>query len=381
MPAPAVRLALLTPIQTSDLLVREVHQQGYHRVQMTQTMRTLGVNQQRMTDVLTRGFQAHLTQQRVEFDRLNAAVEHVGEEIRAGFEESCRFLGQIEQHLSNISTSVAEILELLVDKDAYLRRKKIERQLVADRDRLLAAKSEFSEGLKLLKEAGVEPNRLKLEAMLREAKMLLEQAAEQPALALDAKVFLGSLLDSHFGDGEGARRLYEEALGQPFSKHHTRVSLLLADLEYRLGHDSHSLARLRPCIDRFFKLEQLAGELQAVRDADWAHKEQELVRVIKKHEGLLGHTGLSSSVLKLVEKGRTFSAAKAIDESGDMLVSELMAARPDLDIFFHAARSAARLGERQLAIEWLNAAYDRSPTTAARRLLFLEAEANRGLWE
>jgi hypothetical protein len=214
-----------------------------------------------------------------------------------------------------------------------------------------------------------------MNAMLREARRLLERCSQNADFRLASNVHLAFLLDCHFGESERARQLYEESLGEPCTDHNVRVSLLLADLDHRDAKYESALKRLAPSIDQMQQWQRLRSALEAVVVSDWSRKETLLKDAVNAHGSVLRRFTMGQELLRLVAEGQSYTASENLTKNWRYIRSQSLEIRPDLDVLVQGARAAARMGELDLAGDWLSMAYDETNTDEAKRILYLETRA------
>jgi hypothetical protein len=373
----AFHLALILRHQSRDGVVRKLREQNFDRPQVTQILRTLSSAEQQMAQALDIAIRARLEVKRDP----RYEVSYLGADfpsLASGFNEvSYKFS---ELHLDNIGLEfLRNIRDTLVDPAAYRLRKDVENKTEIQRQQNLQEQSEYTEALNLAKDTPEETNLPKLDVMLRDIRLLLEQATAHASLAMDAKVHLASLCDSYFDEWELARELYEQALGEKFSHHYIRVAILLADLERRHNMFESAITRLKPLIDRFLQLDQLTTDLQELRTSGWPTKERNLCKFLSHSAQSSLQSADAQDILDIISSKHKYSAIRKLEQYGDGLMHELKAARPELDIFFHVARITAALGDKDLANELVMFACDRLPSRESKNILLCEVEGNRVL--
>lgn len=375
MPPPPLRLAWMTASQTSSLVQGEIAAERYNRVRMTQIGRTAQLAREQMTRLLASSVQTQL----IGTDFLTSAIGESAENLKSTLEVGFAGLNQTmyDLHADNIATHhiLSDLLEAIVDRESYLRRKATELENERKRQDYLHAQSEFTDALKLTKTAFNEFDDAKKDAMLREAMLLLQRASNNPELALDAKLHLAGLYDSYLKDRDRAKELYSESVGETYSAHSTRVRKLLADLEYRENNFSSAIGWLEPLLYHFQALEHFADEIRDIQSTPWTQKEQKIADVLNRNSTLLKHSSIASKLKTILDAGRFYSVGNAIDEQGGFLIKELLAARPELDVIFQIARNVARLGQGAESTKYLEMVYARLSGLTEKKAFLIEIAA------
>ncbi|MEO5960660.1 MAG: hypothetical protein ABIR80_16225, partial [Opitutaceae bacterium] len=153
----------------------------------------------------------------------------------------------------------------------------------------------------------------------------------------------------------------------------------LAHLDYLRDRHEAAFARLRDLIAHDEAITAFAADLQQVNDRPWPGCIDDLEHAFDRHSPLLQSCRRLSELRTQFSGQRRFSATERFKESYNEITAELRQLRPDLQVYFEAARYAVRAGQGELTTPWLKHVHDSQPDLDARRAFLLEAMANKDL--
>ena len=216
--------------------------------------------------------------------------------------------------------------------------------------------------------------------MLNEVIAKLGRVSLHDEFALDAHFQLGYLAQMYQRDLNSAYEHYGKALGPAYSAHFVRTARHLAHLDYLCGRHDQALERLHDVIIHDDAITAFTNDLAKVKDQpQWSTRIQALQDALERHKPLLSKCARLDGVRRQFDDHGRFSATERFIESYPIILAELRALRPDMRVYYDAARYAIRAGRSELAMPWIRHCHDAQPTLDARRDFLIEARADRDL--
>jgi hypothetical protein len=359
-----------------------------HRIEVEHALYLAAATQEQIKDTLT----VMLRRQAQGLEGISNSIDELRDELAAGFSSLSEGLATVDDtlnrgfyqlHLDALGTHARldDLLLLVYDKEGY-RRELAARQVAIEARRALhKASSEYSDAMTLTKRALNESNVAKAGAMLDEAVVLFGRASDHPGFALQAHFQLGYLAQQHEGNIEAAYDHYSKSLGPDYSSHFVRTARHLAHLDYLAGHRAKALVRMQELIVHDGAISAFARDLRMANAQPWEKNAciLALKSVLEVHVPLLAQCARLSDVRGQFDDQRCFTATEGFMESHSVIMMELRALRPDVRVYFDAARYAIASGDPALAASWVKHCHDAQSTLSARRAFLFEATADEEL--
>jgi len=359
-----------------------------HRIEVEHALYLAAANQEQIKNALTEV----LRRQTVSMENISLALDELRDEIAAGFSIVAERVARVEHtlhegfyqlHLDELGTHARldDILSCLLDKDSFQRELAARGAAAEARRARYQASSVFADAMTLARRALNESDVAKAGAMLNEAIVLFGRASLHADFALVAHFQLGYLEQQHRRNINAAYEHYGRALGPVYSPHFVRTTRHLAHLDYLTGGYADALARMQSLIDHDDAITAFARDLQIAKKQPWNNDAciLALEDALTRHKPLLEQCPRLSDVRRQFDDQRRFSATERFLESYSLIRKELHALRPDMRVYYDAARYAIRAGQSALALPWLKHCIDAQPTLNARRAFLLEAMADEDL--
>jgi tetratricopeptide (TPR) repeat protein len=359
-----------------------------HRIEVEHALYLAVANQEQIKDTLTE----MLRRQTTSMENISLALDELRDEIAAGFSAVAEGVARVDHtlhqgfyqlHLDELGTHARldDILSCLLDKDGFQRELAARHAAAEARYARYQASSVFADAMTLTRRALNENNIAKAGAMLNEAIALFGRASLHTDFALEAHFQLGYLEQQHRRNINAAYAHYGKALGPAYSSHFVRTSRHIAHLDYLTGHHAEAVARMQSLIDHDEAITAFARDLQIANNQPWDNDAciLALEGALARHKPLLEQCPRLSDVRRQFDDQRRFSATERFLESYSLIMQELHALRPDMRVYYDAARYAIGAGQSSLAVPWLKHCHDAQPTLNARRAFLLEAMADEDL--
>jgi tetratricopeptide (TPR) repeat protein len=359
-----------------------------HRIEVEHALYLAAATQEQIKDTLT----LMLRRQSESLGRISQSLDDLRDEIAAGFSalsdglaivDDTLHRGFYQLHLDELGTHARldDLLLLIYDKKGY-QRELAARHSAAEAPRALYnASSEYFDAIVRTRQALNESNLAKAGAMLDEAVVLFRRASANPDFALDAHFQLGYLAQQHERNIEAAYEHYNKALGTDYSSHFVRAARHLAHLDYLTGQRTRALARMQELIAHDDAISTFAHDLQMANDQLWEDKAciRALKAALEAHGPLLARCARLSNVRRQFDDGRCFSATEGFRNSHSLIMEELRALRPEVRVYFDAARYAFGSVHSARVGSWIKHCYRAQPTLKARRAFLIESMADEDL--
>jgi tetratricopeptide (TPR) repeat protein len=357
-----------------------------HRIEIEHALYLAAANREQIANALTEV----LRRQTASLQRISFSLNELRDTIVDGFtgvrEELSRVDETVKQgfyqlHVDTLGTHARldDILSCLVDKEKFQRELAIRDAVAAAQYARYKASGVYADALTLVKRALNDSDMGKAGAMLDEAIALLNQASLHSEFALEAHFQLGYLAQMHQHDLSSAYEHYEKALGQVYSAHYVRAARHLAHLDYSNGCYAQAFARLHDVTQHDRAIMAFTSDLAKVHAQGWPDCIQGLENALDDHTTLLEQCSQLANVRKQFADQRRFSATERFKDSYSVIVTELRTLRPDVRVYYDAARYAIKAGHSDFALPWIRRCHDSQPTLNARRAFLLEAMADPDL--
>lgn len=320
-----------------------------HRIEVEHALYLAAASQEQIKDTLTE----MLGRQTESLGIISHSLDDLRDEVAAGFSAVSEGLAVVDDtlhrgfyqlHLDALGTHarIDDLLLLMYDKEGYRRELAARHAAAEARLALYKASSEYSDAMALTKRALNESNVAKAGAMLDEAVTLFRRASRHPDFELEAHFQLGYLAQQHGRNIEAAYEHYGKALGPGYSSHFVRTARHLAHLDYLTGHHAEALVRMQELIAHDDAISAFARDLQMANDQGWENNAciLALKDALESHDPLLAQCTRLSDVHRRFDDERRFSATERFMESYSVIMEELRALRPEVRVYYDAARYA-----------------------------------------
>jgi hypothetical protein len=359
-----------------------------HRIEVEHALYLAAATQEQIKDTLT----LMLRRRAESLADISISLDDLRTEIAAGLSALGEALGVVDDtlhrgfyqlHCDELGTHARldDLLLLMSDKEGYYRELAARDSVRRARYALYNASSEYSDAMALTRKALNERNFAKAGAMLDEAVVLFRRASDHSDFALAAHFQLGYLAQQHERNIEAAYDHYNKALGAEYSSHFVRTARHLAHLDYLTGQKDRALNRMEELISHDVAISTLARDLRMANDQPWEDKAciRALKAALEVHGPLLARCARLSDVRRQFDDERCFTATEGFQKSHALILEELQTLRPEVWVYFDAARYAIRSVHSARAASWIKHSYGAQPTLKARRAFLVEAMADDDL--